>query len=265
MIKKTKLWTFFIVALAGAAALLVMFARDIKAAGDNSQVPTVEGAEYVGMETCSACHEEIVKRYRLESHYGTSLEEGEKIVGEACESCHGAGSLHVDGGDKSKIVRYSAEKCFSCHTDKKVQFQLQYHHPVPEGQMACTDCHDIHNTDKVVHSVATSLERQDETCFKCHKELKGPFVFEHDAMREGCQICHEPHGGVYNKLLVADDDALCLRCHWEAATNAGGAGFGGVQHGRRTGAGAYFIGAGEECVDHHRAPHGSNFWRTFNR
>ena len=215
------------------------------------------------METCSACHEQITKRYRLESHYGSSIAEGEKIVGEACESCHGPGSLHVDGGgDKSKIVRYSAENCFSCHTDKKVQFQLQYHHPVPEGQMACTDCHDIHSTGRAVRSV-TSLERQDEKCFKCHKEMKGPFVFEHDAMREGCQICHEPHGGVYNKLLVADDHALCLRCHWQSNTNTATGNLGGVPHG--TGAGNYYIGTGEECVDHHRAPHGSNIWRTFNR
>ena len=259
---KLKLQVFFSVLAAGLLAF-IFFSFNLQADQVVSQSPNLKGAEYVGMETCSACHEQITKRYRLESHYGSSIAEGEKIVREACESCHGPGSLHVDGGgDKSKIVRYSAENCFSCHTDKKVQFQLQYHHPVPEGQMACTDCHDIHSTGRAVRSV-TSLERQDEKCFKCHKEMKGPFVFEHDAMREGCQICHEPHGGVYNKLLVADDHALCLRCHWQSNTNTATGNLGGVPHG--TGAGNYYIGTGEECVDHHRAPHGSNIWRTFNR
>ncbi len=225
---------------------------------------TIPGAEYVGMETCATCHEEVVKNYRLESHYGTSLEEGEKIKGEACESCHGPGSLHVDGSsDKSKIIRYSPERCFACHADKKAQFQLQYHHPVPEGQMTCLDCHEMHNADRAVHS-PTSLERSsDEKCFKCHKEMKGPFVFEHDAMREGCTTCHEPHGAVYTKLLVADDNALCLRCHWEPnANNTATGNLGGVPHGS---GGNYFIGNGEECVDHHRSVHGSNVWRTFNR
>lgn len=224
----------------------------------------LEGAEYVGMETCGACHEDVVKSYRLESHYGTSLQEGEGIVGEACESCHGPGSLHVDGdGDKAKIVRHSPEKCFTCHTDVKGQFQLQYHHPVTEGQMSCTDCHDFHGSKPNEFNSVTDLERSSQKCFQCHKEYQGPFIFEHDPMRDGCQTCHEPHGGVYNKLLVADDNALCLRCHWEPNTNNAAGNIGGVPHG--TGGGNYFIGAGEDCVDHHRSPHGSNIWRTFNR
>lgn len=230
----------------------------------SSQEPAkVEKAQYVGSETCEACHEDIVKAFRLESHYETSLKEGEKIVGESCESCHGPGGLHVDtSGDKSKIIRYSAERCFSCHVDKKAQFQLQYHHPVVEGQMSCLDCHEIHNAGQASHSV-TTLERSNEKCFKCHKEMKGPFVFEHDPMRDGCTACHEPHGGVYPRLLVADSNTLCLRCHWEQNTNTAGGIFGGVPHG--SGGGNYYIGNGEDCIDHHRSVHGSNIWRTFNR
>lgn len=254
---------FFLLLLVLAIGLAASSCRDVESIRKALEAHTIEGAEYVGMETCAACHEDVVKHYRQESHYGTSLEEGEEIKGEACESCHGPGSLHAENdGDKSKIIRYSPERCFICHVDKKVQFQLQYHHPVTEGQMTCMDCHEVHGEDAAFHSV-TDLERSSEKCFKCHKEMKGPFVFEHDAMREGCQVCHEPHGGVYNKLLVADDNALCLRCHWQSATNTVTGQIGGVPHG--TGAGNYFIGAGEECVDHHRTPHGSNMWRTFNR
>ncbi|MBI4549524.1 MAG: hypothetical protein HY714_01175 [Candidatus Omnitrophica bacterium] len=244
-------------------AFYISSCRDYEEIRNALEQHTIPGAEYVGMETCAACHEDVVKRHRLESHFGTSLEEGEKITGEACESCHGPGSLHVDGsGDKTKIIRYDTERCFACHLDKKAQFQLQFHHPVTEGQMACMDCHGMHNADRASHSV-TDLERSSEKCFKCHKEYKGPFVFEHDAMRDGCQVCHEPHGGVYAKLLVADDNALCLRCHWEPNTNNQAGNIGGVPHG--AGGGNYFIGPGENCVDHHRSPHGSNTWRTFNR
>ncbi len=253
----------FIVSLLILLAFYVSSCREVDEIKKALELHTIPGAEYVGMETCAACHEDQVKRYRLESHYGTSLEEGEKIVGEACESCHGPGSLHAESaGDKSKIIRYSPERCFACHVDKKAQFQLQYHHPVTEGQMSCMDCHDMHNTGTATHAI-TDLERSNEKCFKCHKEMKGPFVFEHDPVRDGCQVCHEPHGGVYNKLLVADDNALCLRCHWEPNTNNAQGNIGGVAHG--TGAGNYFIGPGQGCVDHHRSPHGSNTWRTFNR
>jgi len=124
--------------------------------------------------------------------------------------------------------------------------------------MNCMDCHDIHQAGPAAFQSVTALERSSEKCLACHKEMKGPFVFEHDPMRDGCQTCHEPHGGVYSKLLVADRSSLCLRCHWEPNTNSATNNIGGVPHN-------YYVGAGEECVDHHRAPHGSNIWRTLNR
>lgn len=225
--------------------------------------PMVKGAEYVGLETCEACHADQAKRYQLTSHFGTSIEEGEEFVGEACESCHGAGSLHVEAdGDPSKIVRYSADRCFTCHVDIKGKFQLQHHHPVPEKWITCTDCHDPHGED-VKASSAVSVLRPGENCFRCHKEQKGPFVFEHDPMRDGCEVCHDPHGSPFDKMLVADQTVVCIRCHWEPATNLASGDIGGIPHGG--GGGNYDIGRGEECLDHHRAPHGSNIWRTLNR
>jgi predicted CXXCH cytochrome family protein len=38
-------------------------------------------------------------------------------------------------------------------------------------------------------------------------------VFEHGAVKEGCTSCHKPHGSVNQKMLVARDQNLCLRCH----------------------------------------------------
>ena len=34
-------------------------------------------------------------------------------------------------------------------------------------------------------------------------------------MQEGCTVCHNPHGSVNQKMLVARDANLCLRCHLE--------------------------------------------------
>lgn len=253
--------------LAGVlAVLLVMSCQTVSP--DEMMVlagPLVPGAEYVGMEMCAECHEDQARRYQLTSHFGTSVAEGEEATGEACESCHGAGSLHVEEqGNPAKIVRYSSDRCFVCHVDKKAEFQLQYHHPVPEGRMECIDCHDPHGEDVKAWS-KTSILGPGEKCFRCHKEMKGPYVFEHDALREGCQVCHNPHGAPYDKMLIADQTVVCLRCHWEVASNTTLAPFGAVTHGAGGLDGNYDIGAGEECVDHHRAPHGSNLWRTLNR
>lgn len=223
-----------------------------------------KGALYVGAETCATCHEDLVKKQKLSTHYGTISGTGRNVEGESCEACHGPGSIHAEDGNTKFITRYSPETCFSCHADKRAQFDLQFHHPVPEGRMTCLDCHDVHGLS-VTHA-NTALERSNEKCFKCHKEFKGPYIFEHDPMREGCQVCHDPHGGVYEKLLVADQRTLCLRCHWEQASNTSAGNIGGVAHGNKGGTGGeYDIGEGEECIDHHRAVHGSNMWRTFNR
>ena len=213
--------------------------------------------EYVGSATCAMCHEGVAQRFELTEHSQAIAGDGEDL-GEGCESCHGAGSLHADSQDKKDIVRNSTENCFKCHVGERARFQLQYHHPVPEGRMECSDCHVPHGSP-IETLDAVSLRKADQVCFNCHKEMKGPFVFEHDPMRDGCQTCHEPHGSVYDKLLIADQTNVCLRCHWEPAFNSATADLGGVSHS------GYDIGKGEECVDHHRAPHGSNIWKTLNR
>ena len=244
--------------------------------GFTEDLPKLPGAnpdaQAIGLQKCEACHEDVVKNFKGDPHALIDVPKtiGEKIPLNACESCHGEGSLHeADETAKGAILRESPDRCLSCHLDIKGKFSLQHHHPVPEGRMNCSDCHGFHGTKAQTKMVA-DLKRDDETCFKCHKETKGPFVFEHEAMREGCQSCHNPHGSVQDKLLVAGQDTTCLRCHYDINTNPSGNLSGGVAHGSTpstTGAkgGNFDIGRGESCVDHHRAAHGSNIWRTFNR
>jgi len=57
------------------------------------------------------------------------------------------------------------------------------------------------------------MARANETCAQCHRDQTRPFVFEHAALREGCTVCHTPHGSINAKLLTQRDSNLCLRCH----------------------------------------------------
>jgi predicted CXXCH cytochrome family protein len=57
------------------------------------------------------------------------------------------------------------------------------------------------------------MARLNETCAPCHREQTRPFIFEHPALREGCTVCHRPHGSINAKMLVEPDSNLCLRCH----------------------------------------------------
>ena len=56
-------------------------------------------------------------------------------------------------------------------------------------------------------------EGVNELCAGCHTAYQGPFVFEHAAVEEGCNTCHNPHGTLANNLLKQNEPFVCLQCH----------------------------------------------------
>ena len=196
-----------------------VFAAD-KNADQEKQMPlekmlAFKGAKYAGSEDCASCHEKQEKEFRLSTHSRISVKEGQV---KDCEMCHGPASIHIEqGGGRGNIINPKNDPavCFSCHLDKKIQFRLPYHHPVLEGKMTCTDCHTPHG-EEVKPWSATTLKDINEACFKCHKDQRGPFVWEHEALREGCTTCHQVHGSIHEKMLVSRNQNLCLRCHAQA-------------------------------------------------
>ena len=155
--------------------------------------PTIPGAKMVGSESCAQCHAEISRDFssavhaRLKAHGNNGGQVG-------CEMCHGPGSIHNEtGGARHTIVnpRKSPDTCFQCHLDVGSRFQLPSHHPVLEGKVSCADCHNPHKGPAVIGG-GTSLATEQETCGRCHIAQRGPFVFEHEAIREGCTTCHQP-------------------------------------------------------------------------
>lgn len=204
--------------------------------------PSIPGAEFVGSEACDTCHSDIVRDFRTASHARLQAK-GENAKNMGCESCHGPGSLHVaGGGDKSKIINphKSPETCFQCHATLRAQFQLPHHHPVLEGKMSCSDCHNPHK-GKAIKGGGTSLQQHvvggglaflsaNDTCMQCHTAQRGPFVYEHEAVREGCLVCHSPHGSVNQRMLNERNQTLCLKCHFQEQKVAGRIFIGDVDH-----------------------------------
>ena len=210
-----------------------------------------EKAEYVGAETCAACHSKEAKEFKRSTHARISIPEG--VQAQGCEMCHGPGSLHAAAGGGKGVggiinPRKDPSACFVCHLDKKAGFKLPFHHPVMEGKMSCADCHSAHG-EEIRPWTATSMEGVNEACFKCHKEQRGPFAWEHEALREGCTTCHKVHGSIHEKMLVARDNNLCLRCHTQVNFPV----IGKQAHGGRLPQGTCFSAG---C---HTAVHGSNF------
>lgn len=193
--------------------------------------PVIAGSVFVGSQECVQCHANITSNFHDATHARLiDVASGGKNIG--CESCHGPGSAHVESGGKVGTIvnpQRSPEACFQCHADKRGEFNLPHSHPVLAGKMSCSDCHESHRGD-TVKGVGTQLATMNETCFKCHIAQKGPFVFEHEAVREGCVTCHNPHGTVNDKMLKARNQALCLQCHFQQQNPVGQLLIGGVDH-----------------------------------
>ena len=103
-----------------------------------------------------------------------------------------------------------AKLCFECHQNVEPQMQYPSHHPVREGFMSCSSCHQVHGTTQ---GLVRTDERLNDLCYECHTQHQGPFIFEHAPVEEDCSICHDPHGSVANNLLRQNEPFLCLQCH----------------------------------------------------
>jgi len=214
-----------------------------------TQTELVEGYEkdddYVGSETCKACHESQFNDVAQTTHGKLGELPGwkNKVVG--CEACHGPGKEHVDGGgDKTKIKIFKemsskavSESCLTCHAGK------ENHNNFRRGEhwrnnVGCTDCHSAHGSKFGDHKAgsitlignATNLRpnlanramlksSEPQLCIGCHTETKAQFSkpFHHKVL-EGtmnCSDCHNPHGGFESKQtkIAVGADASCVRCH----------------------------------------------------
>jgi predicted CXXCH cytochrome family protein len=101
------------------------------------------------------------------------------------------------------------EVCFTCHKEQRSQVNRPVHHPIIEGKMSCSSCHNVHGDNPKQLVRATT----NETCFTCHMEKRGPFVHNHPPVQEDCAICHQPHGTTIVALLKSRPPFLCQECH----------------------------------------------------
>jgi predicted CXXCH cytochrome family protein len=224
--------------------------------------PSIPGATFVGSEECAQCHEKTVRDFKTADHAKLQAK-GPNAVDMGCESCHGPGSKHIEsGGGAGTIVNpdKSPETCFQCHLDKKAEFSLPYAHQVLNGKMSCSDCHDPHKGN-AIKGGGTQLHGNNETCAECHKAQMGPFIFAHDAVKEGCSSCHNPHGSVNQKMLTERNATLCLKCHFDShtgSTNAMGPSGGHGPTNATSGATSRFNQGTCWSAGCHEAVHGSN-------
>ena len=123
------------------------------AVGQRSTVPVAERNA-----PCLTCHQGG-KRV----HWQGSVHETRDV---ACTSCH---QLHVQH-DRVRDRLTQSDVCFMCHKEQRAQINRMSRHPILEGKVGCSDCHNPHGTAGVKLLVR---DRWFDTCYTCHMK-RGP-------------------------------------------------------------------------------------------
>lgn len=195
-----------------------------KAPAAKVATPATAPATYVGSEVCETCHEDIGKAFLMSPHQAIDVGDKHGFKGNACESCHGPGSNHVqtlsaaDIRNPAKISPAETDKtCLTCHRNQPTTAgRLEASHA--HNAIACTQCHSIHahGPDGLVARKFADINAQ---CESCHIDIKASFAqpFKHRVPENAmtCVDCHNPHGSFKPGLmqLTSANEPGCFKCH----------------------------------------------------
>jgi DmsE family decaheme c-type cytochrome len=204
--------------------------------GKNSATPATERSA-----ACLNCHQQDADRHLW-------LGSTHETRGLSCSTCHQVHTAENPVVDRRK----QPEVCFTCHKEQRAQANKPSHHPILEGKVVCSDCHNPHG------SAGPKLMKRDtvnDTCYTCHMEKRGPFVHNHEPVSEDCSICHNPHGTTTEAMLKTRPPFLCQSCHTpHIAIPAGLTGTTSIQYWGNSST----ITQGRGCLNCHTQIHGSN-------
>jgi DmsE family decaheme c-type cytochrome len=165
---------------------------------------------------CLGCHE----GGRKLTFWGSGKHALNEVTCNSCHSLHGSvgagqkASLKTTGPKIGPFVttqrQLEYETCAACHAPIRAAILKQSHHPIIEGKVTCSDCHNPHGA---LSPVMLKNETVNDQCVSCHADKRGPYLFSHPAVQENCLSCHQPHGSVHNKLLNEKVPNLCQDCH----------------------------------------------------
>jgi DmsE family decaheme c-type cytochrome len=218
---------------------------------ENKMVKGAPGSEKA--QVCLTCHAS-----NRQLAFWESGQHNKNDVG--CNSCH---SIH--GKAKGPAVApftttsrtIEADTCGTCHKQIRQATLKASHHPILEGKVKCSDCHNPHGA---LTQAMVKHETVNQQCFSCHADKRGPFVFGHPPVEENCLTCHTPHGSQHGKLLTEKAPNLCQDCHVTGRHPT--AFYGGAQSwlnpdgSPNNSVSTRFIARG--CLNCHNAIHGSN-------
>ena len=200
-------------------------------------------ANYIGTKNClSACH--YHDQVNLDFEASTM---GAQMSGEThlplidCESCHGPGSMAIEGLTPEKVeadgragiqtpcdfktlidlkslpAQAQSLLCLKCHSANATFNLHEWNAGIHAmADVSCFPCHDVHVSPDLI----ISPKETKNMCFDCHRHLEAEFLLpsRHPVMegKSFCTDCHSPHG-TFQDNLMRDESirSTCVRCHGE--------------------------------------------------
>ena len=183
-------------------------------------------------------------------------------VANACATCHvGGGTLgwpasaHAAGGIlciechdvkapyQNRSPSAQAELCAGCHSEMRAIFDMPSHHPLREGKMACSDCHNphsaelrlpgaqvcgqCHDSERFATAAHAGHEPGQADCLDCHMmqrtymqvddrrdhsfRIPRPALADRHGAPNACTNCHQGRSAEWAAAALAADDA---GMHW---------------------------------------------------
>ncbi len=201
---------------------------------------------------CADCHTELVQAFASNPHGRYSHKDKKPDPNDACTTCHGDGTKHMEAGGDANFISIpkgveGSQDCRSCHEAAKGEhgsFETGFH--ANTDAVNCLSCHSIHKAaPKSQHLLAKAPGALCQTCHPTESAsfANKPYVHRLDRGGMTCLDCHDPHSrqGQPVKMTV-QGELPCLNCHSEMR------GPFVFQH---------VTGSGGDCLSCHQ-PHGSN-------
>ena len=173
---------------------------------------------------CGDCHTETVAAFAKNPHNRPSKRGQKADPEEACSTCHGDGTKHIEaGGDRNLIQTFhgrdGAELCLSCHTksDEHASFDVGFH--ANTEAVNCLSCHSVHAAAPTSESLIA--KSPGPLCQTCHAGISAsfrnkPYVHRLDRGGMTCLDCHSPHDRKGQSVkLTREGELACLNCHSE--------------------------------------------------
>jgi len=160
-------------------------------------------------EACLTCHTSTARM----NWQGSAHEVNDK----ACTDCH---TLHASK-DPILVRATQSEKCFTCHVRQRNESLKFSHHPMREGKVICSDCHNPHGGS---NEPRLMKERMQFLCSSCHSGTGN----SHGGAFGGGGSIPNRGPGTNKTVSYLGNQRDCLNCHSQV-------------HGSNSPAGAFFF------------------------